>query len=224
MKTLFSGILLCSFGTLLCQEISKETIDEHYLEDQIYTSITYNILIDTPNGVNQKGFSGGFSLGFIKDIPFNSKRTFGMAIGIGYNYNAYIQNILFTDNNKLITATLASDYNSNRFVSNSVEFPLEFRWRTSSPSNYKFTRVYIGGKIGYAFQTRSKFSNDYGVIKTKNVAAFNKINYGLTLAIGYSTFNLYMYYGIKPLFKSLQIDQDPIDMKELQVGFKFYIL
>ena len=85
-------------------------------------------------------------------------------------------------------------------------------------------RIYIGGKLGYAFNTSSKLSNDDGVVKTKNIDAFNKIHYGLTAAIGYSTFNLYIYYGLKPMFNDLTIDGKALDISEIQIGLKFYIL
>ncbi|PCI35799.1 MAG: hypothetical protein COB60_01440 [Flavobacteriaceae bacterium] len=224
MKNLFTGILLCYTLSMLSQRTPKASGDSNYLEDQIYTSITYNITTNRPKGVKQNGFSGGFSLGFIKDIPFNTRRNFGLGLGIGYNYNAYIQNILISETDQNISASIVSNYKSNRFVTNAIEFPLEIRWRTSTATDYKFTRIYIGGKLNYAFQTSSKMSDNAGVIKTKNIAAFNKLHYGLTAAIGYSTFNLYMYYGLKPMFKSLQIGTQKLEMKEFQIGLKFYIL
>ena len=39
-----------------------------YLEDQIYLALTYNDLSNRPKSVSQNGFSGGVSIGFIKDI------------------------------------------------------------------------------------------------------------------------------------------------------------
>ncbi|PCH77644.1 MAG: hypothetical protein COB98_02700 [Flavobacteriaceae bacterium] len=224
MKNWILLLLLVNGLTTYCQEIHTDSINPHYLEDQLYTSITYNILNNKPNGVKQNGFSGGFSIGFIKDIPFNTRRNFGIALGIGYNYNAYIQNIKFTETNNTVTTTIATNFRSNRYAVNAIEFPLEIRWRTSTPSDYKFTRIYVGGKIGYAFHTRSKLSDDNGLVKTKNIAAFNKLHYGLTAAIGYSTFNFYIYYGLKPMFKGLSIGEETLEVSEIQIGFKFYIL
>ncbi len=224
MKKMFTGIVLFFSLCMFSQNNALDSIDTHYLEDQIYTSITYNILTNKPKGVKQNGFSGGFSFGFIKDIPLNSQRNLGIGIGIGYNYNTYIQNILFSENNDVISASIAQNYKSNRYATNAIEFPLELRWRTSTATDYKFTRIYLGAKIGYAFYTSSKLSNYTGVIKTKNSTAFNKLHYGLTAAIGYSTFNLYLYYGLKPMFKSLKINEEALDMKEFQIGLKFYIL
>jgi len=224
MKNWFPFILLMYSSFVVCQEKATDIEDTNYLEDQIYVSITYNILNNKPTGVKQNGFSGGFSIGFIKDIPFNRQRNFGVAVGVGYNYNAYIQNIKFEEINQITTASIADNFNSNRYAVNAVEFPLEIRWRTSTPKDYKFTRIYIGGKLGYAFSSSSKLSDDDGIVKTKNIDEFNKIHYGLTAAIGYSTFNFYIYYGLKPMFNSLSIDNEALDMKDIQIGLKFYIL
>ena len=48
-------------------QVNKDTIDSKYLEDQIYLSLTYNVLINKPSVISQNGFSGGVSFGFIKE-------------------------------------------------------------------------------------------------------------------------------------------------------------
>ena len=58
--------------------------DTAYLEDQLFFSLGYTSLMDTPNQFQQNGFSYGLSLGFIKDIPFNKRRNLGVAVGVGY--------------------------------------------------------------------------------------------------------------------------------------------
>ena len=57
-----------------------------------------------------------------------------------------------------------------------------------------------------------------------NIERFNKIQYGLTLAAGYSTFNFSLYYGLTPLFKSAALGTNPINTKVLKLGLIFYIL
>jgi len=224
MKNWFPFILFMYSSLVFCQETASDIESTNYLEDQIYASITYNILNNKPKGVKQNGFSGGFSFGFIKDIPLNKRRNFGLAVGAGYNYNAYIQNIKFEEINQITNTSIANNFKSNRYVVNAIEIPLEIRWRTSTAADYKFTRIYIGGKLGYAFRTSSKLSDDDGVVKTKNIAEFNKLHYGVTAAIGYSTFNFYIYYGLKPMFNTLSIDNKALNIKDMQIGLKFYIL
>ncbi|MBL4745817.1 MAG: PorT family protein [Flavobacteriaceae bacterium] len=224
MKKWILLLILINGLTIYSQEQHTDSIKSTYLEDQLYTSITYNILNKRPKGVKQNGFSGGFSIGFIKDIPFNKRRNFGIAIGVGYSYNAYIQNIKFEEINSTVNASITQNYKSNRYVVNAIEFPFEIRWRTSTPTDYNFTRIYLGGKLSYAFNTSSKLNKDNTLIKTTNIPSFNKLQYGLTAAIGYSTFNFYIYYGLKPMFKNLYIGNEALNLSDVQIGFKFYIL
>ena len=37
-----------------------------------------------------------------------------------------------------------------------IEMPIEFRWRNSTASSYKFWRIYAGAKLGYVAGARSK--------------------------------------------------------------------
>jgi hypothetical protein len=113
-------------------------VDNKYLEDQIYISATYNLLLHKPSLINQNGFSGGFSIGFIKDLPINKPRTIGFGVGIGYSFNALIQNLKISQNAGLTTFNKVIDYTVNKITLNSLEFPIEFRWRNSSPSRYRF--------------------------------------------------------------------------------------
>ena len=88
----------------------------------------------------------------------------------------------------------------------SVEVPIEFRWRTSTPSKYKFWRVYGGVKLAYNFAMSSKFKDDFETVDTKNIQEFNQFQSGLFVSAGYSTWNLYIYYGLTPLFDELQLN------------------
>ena len=56
---------------------STKVIDPKYREDQFYLAITYNLLGNKPDNVTQTGFSSGFHLGYIRDLPLNERRNFG---------------------------------------------------------------------------------------------------------------------------------------------------
>ena len=84
-------LTLLSFACIMAQD--KE-IEADYLEDQIYFGLTYNSLINSPDGFQQNGFSYGLNVGFIKDIPFNTQRNIGLGIGLGYSFDAYNNNLL----------------------------------------------------------------------------------------------------------------------------------
>ena len=205
-------------------QINKDTIDSRYLEDQIYLSLTYNILFNKPSKIAQNGFSGGFSIGFIKDIPLNEKRNVGLGIGLGYSYNAYIQNLKIFQENNLTLFETAEDFNTNKFITNSVELPLELRWRNSTAQRYKFWRVYGGVKLSYILSSKTTFTDNIETLTTKNISEFEKFQYGLTLATGYSTWNLYFYYGLNSIFQKGQLNGENIGLKDFNVGLKFYIM
>jgi len=205
-------------------QINKDTIDSRYLEDQIYLSLTYNILFNKPSKIAQNGFSGGFSIGFIKDIPLNEKRNVGLGIGLGYSYNAYIQNLKIFQENNLTLFETAEDFNTNKFITNSVELPLELRWRNSTAQRYKFWRVYGGVKLSYILSSKTTFTDNIETLTTKNISEFEKFQYGLTLATGYSTWNLFFYYGLNSIFQKGQLNGENISIKDFNVGLKFYIM
>jgi len=205
-------------------QVNKDTLDLRYLEDQIYLSLTYNILINKPSTIAQHGFSGGVSIGFIKDIPFNENRNFGLGIGLGYAYNSYIQNLKISRENQITVFEEAQDYNTNRFGISAVEIPIEIRWRNSTPQKYKFWRIYGGIKLAYVVSAKTIYKDAIENFSTKNISEFNKIQYGLTLATGFSTWNLYVYYGLNPIFKSVDFNDEKLGLKDFNVGLKFYIM
>jgi hypothetical protein len=202
-----------------------QTSDEKYLEDQIYISLTYNVLLNKPALINQNGFSGGFSFGFIKDIPFNKKRTFGVGLGVGYSYNALIQNLKISQLQGTTIFEEAVNFNSNKLTLKSIDFPVEIRWRNSTPTKFKFWRIYSGVKFSYITSGKSKYKSSLETVTTKNVTEINRFQYGATIAAGYGTWNLYVYYGLNSIFnKAALLNNKTINLKQFNVGLKFYIM
>ena len=68
-------------------------LDSLYREDQFYMSVTYNSLINLPDKVSQNSFSTGIHLGVIRDFPINKRRNLALALGLGYSFNSFNQNI-----------------------------------------------------------------------------------------------------------------------------------
>ncbi|MDO9595064.1 MAG: porin family protein [Lutibacter sp.] len=224
-----SKYLLIAFFLLyalkpLAQVNNDSIIDYKYLEDQLYLSLNYTILGNKPATISQKGFSGGFSLGFVKDLPINEQRNLGFGVGVGYAYNVYVQDLKISRENQTTVFELAEEYKTNRFGIHSIELPLEFRWRTSTPEKYTFWRVYGGAKLAYLASAKTKFIDSDVVLTTKNIPEFNRFQYGATLAAGYGNWNLYFYYGLSPLFKNAVFNDKKIDLKDINIGLKFYIM
>lgn len=221
-------ILFISYQSIIGQDNTITKTDNLYREDQFYFGITYNLLGKMPQDMSQNGFSSGFHLGFIRDMPINKSRTVSFGLGLGYSTNSFNQNLLISkDGQGMLNYEIidGASFTKNKFSMHLVEIPFEFRWRTSTTDSYKFWRIYSGFKLGYVFTTTSKFSGSPQNIKLKNIDHFEKIQYGLTLSVGYNTWNAYLYYALNPIFKKeAKINDESIDINAIKIGLIFYIL
>jgi hypothetical protein len=230
MKSYFFYLLflLCFFGSY-AQKGNVKEVDSLYKEDHFYAGISYNLLTRQPSGLSQDAFSLGFNLGYIKDMPINKARNKAFGVGIGYSTNSYNQNMLIEKNeNGEFEYSILNDrstYTKNKFSTNLIEVPIEYRWRTSTPSDYEFWRIYVGFKLGYIITHTSKYDGDLGRLRYRNNDDFNNLQYGLMLSFGYNTWNFQVNYGLNSLFsKNAQIDGQSVDFNDLKIGLIFYML
>jgi len=225
MRIIFSLLFLCFYAQAFTQGLSEP--DSKYLEDQFYMGITYNFILNKPNNITQRNLSYGLQGGFIKDLPLNSTRTRAIGIGLGYAVNSYYSNMLANETIGGITySRLGGEENFKRskLENHLLEMPFEYRWRNSTPQEYKFWRIYTGFKLGYVFASRSKY-----VLDPEKVSFYNEdvrqFQFGLTVSFGWNTFNAHIYYSLSNLFNdTATLDSELIEMKPLRVGFIFYIL
>lgn len=206
---------------------SKDSIGgDKYLEDQLYIGVTYNSLYKLPEGINQNGFSNGIFFGYIKDLPINTRRDFGFALGLGYGRNTYFQDLKIEEVNGVTTFEEVKSFSRNKFSFHTIELPIEIRWRTSTPTKYKFWRIYSGVKLGYVFASNAKLKKE-GTIKVRGINEVNKFQYGLTLGAGFGTWNLNVYYGLNDIFSAdafINSTEALIRTRDLRIGLIFYIL
>lgn len=220
-------LLMALLSPMLWAQQSN-TDDLRYLEDQFYIGLTYNSLLERPQGVNQRSLSYGLQGGFIKDIPINRKRTFALGLGMGYGINSYYSNLVASSVNGEIQYDLPTDiegFRRSKVETHTLEFPIELRWRNSNPSDYKFWRIYPGIRLGYTFSARSKLATDSGKESFQN-DDLQTFQYGAMINLGYNTFNLHVYYGLNTLFNDgvRTVDGQELGLKPLRLGLIFYIL
>ncbi|MEO9075739.1 MAG: porin family protein [Gelidibacter sp.] len=212
------------------KDVDTTFVDHKYREDQFYFSITYNFLGNKPKEIKQSGFSSGVHFGVIRDFPFNERRNKAFGIGLGLSVNSYNQNMLLSedlDGNYLYQIIDESQITikRNKFTTYLIEAPLQYRWRTSTAKDYNFWRVYTGVKFGYVLYNSSKFSGSGDDVKLNGIDDFNKLQYGLTLSAGYSTWNFSVYYGLNSIFRdTARLDGKSIDINSVKVGLMFYVL
>ena len=160
-------------------------------------------------------------------MPINKLRTKAFATGLGLSYNNYNENLGITGTAKDAVYTILgsqSNFDKNKFTQLLIDVPLEFRWRTSTYQSYKFWRIYGGVKFSYLVYSKSVLVDDNGKTVITNNDDFNKLLYSLYLSAGFNTLNVYACYGLNPIFKSISVDGQKINMKSLNVGVIFYIL
>jgi len=230
MKLYFSILTFFIFFGVFAQEemaVKKPVLDSLYREDQFYINFTFNKLQNL-NGLRQNKFSSGFSIGFLRDMPINKKRTFAIAVGLGYSLNVLNDNLYISKPNGVIYnyEFIPADvyYSKNKLSLHYVDLPLEIRWRTSNPESHIFWRIYTGFKLSYLVSDQYKFVNDVQKIVYKNNPDFNTLQYSCYLAAGRNTWNGYLYYGLNPIFKSAVINGENIKMSTINFGLQFYIL
>lgn len=216
-------------ATAQLDTIAAALDDSRYFEDQFYLGLYYNALLDQPDETGQNKLSYGFMGGFIKDLPLNATRTLALGIGAGMSFQAISSDLrarqLSTGRVVYNEVAPVIDYKRNSLNITAVEFPLEFRWRDSSPVKYKFWRVHGGVKLSYVLTARSAF------VRTEYKEAFSNpdVNdwfYGGYLAFGYNTWNFYVYYQLNSIFKE-GVETGfgtPVDSRSLHAGLIFYIL
>lgn len=233
-KTIFILIFIISATTIAQNkdakqvEIDFDAVDSLYREDQFYFSISYCLMQNKPDGFKQSKFSPGISLGFLRDMPINKNRTLAFAAGVGYTFSSYNQNIAITSNgNNYNYQIIPSDitFSKDKFLFHTIDLPIEFRWRNSTPESTKFWRVYTGLKLSYLFYDEYKLETSAGNIRISNNKDLNPFQYGVYISAGWNTVNVYAYYGLNSFFKSdIKIDGKPLDVNGLKFGLMFYIL
>lgn len=236
MRYLFLILSFLYLTSSFAQEQFSETtvdstfftkVDSLYREDQIYVGITYNVLTNLPKSLSQNGFSSGISLGFLRDMPINKKRTFAIAVGAGLSYANYQQNLVVSEFNgvKQYEVVSSSDLSTGKLEQLFVDVPIEFRWRNSTPTSYKFWRIYSGFKFQYLLYDKSRHEGDGFSYRVSNNNDLNKLQFGPYIAVGFNTWNFQAYYGVNPLYKNVTTNGgEAVDMKTLNVGLMFYIL
>lgn len=222
--------LLCP--VLKAQETNKipMVIDSLYREDQIYFSFTYNIVTGSPSEIRSSQFSGGFHAGFIRDFPLNERRNVALGVGLGWSIDTYGQNLFVgkTLNGEALRFAVLDrsriDFDVNRFSTHSIDLPLQFRWRTSTPETYKFWRIYTGIRPAYIYYFQSKFEQAGETYKESDIPELEKLRLGATFTFGYNTFNFSFYYSINSFFKDAMVNEEELDLRTFQVGLTFYLL
>jgi len=193
VKNIF--ILFFLFSTLFVssQQVNQKEVDSLYREDQMYVTLSLNLIQNRPASFSQHSLSSGMSFGFLRDMPLNEKRTWAIAPGLGYSYNNLKNNIKVDNSTNDVLYTIDDTFDKNKLVLHQVELPIELRWRNSTFDSHKFWRIYAGFKVTYLFASKSEYKSPTESITFRNNSDLSKIKYGTYLSLGNNTGNIYAY-------------------------------
>lgn len=227
---LFVISLLACLGLQAQEPVMPDftAVDSLYREDQMYLGFTYNILQDKPGGVSQNKFSMGLNVGFLRDMPFNKRRTWSIAAGLGYSYFSYNHNVQLTKiGSEPVNYTLFGQdtyYDKNKLILHYADLPIELRWRTSTPESHKFWRIYTGVKVSYLFYDQYKYRGEGSDYTISHNDDMRKFLYTMYLAAGYNTWNLHVAYTLNTLYDKGELGGQAVGLRSLNIGLMFYIL
>lgn len=203
-----------------------------YLDDQLYIAFTYNILTALPKSMSEYSFSNTFSFGYIRDIPLNKRRNFGLGIGLGFSYHTYYTNLSLTKDELGILdmhTMESSEYKSNRFSMQSIDIPFQLRFRGSTADKFNFWRVYTGVTASWVYKNSSTLKTDIQKIRYYGISPLQTWLFYANLQVGYGKFTLKVDYSINSLFES-SYNGSPLSVEGLDkahtcnVGLLVYIL
>ncbi|WP_213521273.1 porin family protein [Nonlabens sp.] len=226
--------LLSTFSSVAQEKKQEENaipsvVDSLYREDQFYVGLSFNLISNKPNSFSQNGFSGGVHIGFIRDMPINKRRNLAIGVGLGVSTNTYNSN-LFIDETPSGSTTFSiiednTNVDRNRFNTNLLEMPIQLRWRTSTPTNYSFWRIYTGVKLSYIYNYKAIFKNAERSSILTDIPELNRLRYAATLTVGNGSFNAFVQYDLITLFdKDALIDNQRVDLQPIKFGVEFYML
>ena len=200
-------LIISSFLTSYAQKVKE---DSFYREDQFYFGVSYLVNESKAVSFNQEGLSSQFSLGFIRDFPLHPSGRIAIGVGMGYERNSLRNNIRWN----LEQAQPAFSYvqNPQPFSFQSLSVPVELRWRSSSPTQYAFWRIYGGMKW-----------NRNWTLKTEQQKLLSEWIPSAYLSLGYNTWNLQLAYTLKPLFADTSLVDDDANIRLLSLGLVFYL-
>lgn len=225
MKTIITCFFIVFYGAISFGQKDLLQLGDRYADDQIYASVSYAQFYNQPSQISKSNFSYSLSAGFIKDVLLNQQGSVSVAAGIGYGFDFFNHKLKVEEFNNTTLFSSDNAISSNLFKSHHLEFPLEFRWRTSTAIKYNFWRVYTGVKFLYNISNKFQFNEASDTtFMYSNISNYNKLQYGLTLSAGYDEFNIHIFYGLTPVFKDSNLNGEEINTKILKFGLIFYFL
>jgi hypothetical protein len=234
MRKIITVFLVLSALNLSAQDIVLDSLSasiatvedgDYYREDQIYLNLSSIQAFDVEDNLRQIGLSYSYAFGYIRDIPLNKRGSWALGFGVGYNRNrvklTYDKASPFNE----LNSDISSDYLfETKVVLNTLQFPVELRFRNSTATKYRFWRVYAGVTFNLLLRDKVEVSRNLITENYSNTGLFRDLEWGPHMTLGYGIWNFYIYYSVNNLFTNeAQSSYSGFETKYLKLGLEFYI-
>ena len=216
-------VVLLGLVRLQAQEASTTEDSTFYREDQIYFGASFMILESNQERFKPQGLSRHIQLGFVRDFPLSKSGRVATGVGLGMGFERYTTNLIPSGIGFYTLPELNTDPTDPLFISvQSLELPLTLRWRSSSPSDFAFWRVYGGVTLQWNYRIRAKQNSEAVPLSDE----IDTLGATANLSFGFNTWNFYVAYRLSPFFDSKggSLPALPIQITPLKIGLIFYLL
>ncbi|MCH8331822.1 MAG: PorT family protein [Bacteroidetes bacterium] len=230
-------ILVCLLFTTLTFAQDLDDVAENFNNsgnrDRLILELNHDNWLNGPDTVTTEWYSRGINFYFMFDAQLGTS-NFSIAPGIGIgNRNLFSDVSFIEDTNETLVVPYSStlyypngfDYIKNKLVTTYLDIPVELRYRTKPNSKNNSFKIAVGIKAGFLLGSHSKLKSkdqfdEARVYKVNKIRNLNKFRYGATFRVGYSEFNLIVFYGLSTLFEA---NKGP-GINPISVGISFNAL
>lgn len=185
----------------------------------LLVDIGVNLLLDNNLADMETGIWGSKAVNiyYLYDIQIGDSKFFLLpGFGLGLDKYKFDENVTLEVPLSNPDTTVLTDLNTmfgtnagikkSKLATNYFDIPLEFRFYSDPDNKSRSFKAGIGGKIGVLYSAHTKVNyqlNDHeNKLKHKQDLNLSRIRYGLSARVGFSSFNLYAYYGLNELFEA----------------------
>lgn len=182
-----------------------------------------------PKDMGLRGFSPGADVYLFYNYSIAKGLCFSIGAGLSslnYNYNIspLNYNIDATGNTTLVKIPDSINYLTNKLSVTYFDIPIELKYFYNTNKISNSLKMAIGFKVGYLFDSHTKYKNRFNEITTTSkinkIKNIERFRYGITARISKGPIGLYGYYAFSTLFtKKVLMNGEKIgDLSAFTVG------
>lgn len=194
--------LIMLIMTTLGQTEKKEERSPARKMDRLTLELTTDRWLDTPEGIELRPYSPGFSVFYMHDYPI-ARENLALAWGYGVSSINVHHNGTFAERNEneyveLVPLDEEIDYRKNKSTATYVDLAAEIRIRSNGERRLK---LMLGARGGFLVNFHNKFKDDDETIKRKDRDHILPYHYGLTARIAIGRIGITTFYSLTEMFK-----------------------